>query len=1848
MKTASRIQIALALVGMAALALAPSATAQADRYRSGTGAWDAATLNWGTATGGPYTSAWSNGGNATFEGTVGTVTLAAPISVNNITFTTASNGYTISGQTLNFIAGGSITQSVKNKKHTITSAITGSPSVSVADGTTYEGLTFAPTSGSVTLGTCTIPYENGGGDKAGLILDGTTTGNSASTVQYASGNLYGTLWKKGTGTWTVGNVDIGTVEIDVGTLIANGAVNTYYQGLKFIGGTLKGIGPINTAVTVPASGILAPGITNGTLSITAALNISAMAGGTGKLNYDLATPATSDKIAVTGSATIGTGVLGLNDFVFTNLGGMQAGVYTLITTTTGITGTLDSANLSGTIGGFPGTLQIAGNNLEWVTTGFETHINTNSPADDATTARAYEPLTATFSKPVVLGTGNITLRNLTNSTDTVILVGDSRISVSGSVLTINPGSALQWNKNYAVRIDATAIHSTTGISFAGIFDDTTWNFSTLPADPLVDALSALKSHITGAIPLSDAQIAAHKLTIDAEKSYFATNAAGIAAALDLVTTYDSVLGPLFVSRSLPVRSAVTNDIHWTLYTVMQDLMDFTYNASNITNNFSLLNGFKFGSSASFPGSCAAPADPNLTNSTTISASYLNTAGRETQGDGVGTYARKPTGTYLAPGSIATVTVPAALVNAGFKIRVCAQSSDLSNRPNIRRLERSSLVYDITALATKIASPLGGGIYIEVPWLASAGTVSVQVKNAVRAPYFSAKSIQTTTPAQWLIERASPAPWADFQTDKFMMQVPTSWIYAMPDPTQLMADWDASMDATTDLMGFPRLRGKESFYLQVDVDLKNSVFSPGYPAVNVGGFSATADYGGYNSSHYLVRGPQWVSNTVTNVEFHEQGHGFFFPKFPGEIESNVNLSYVAVLHQEFGFSLDEAFRSSLGYTNTFQTLDTTAMAWMTVFNFSPREAAMNVSEKSYQLKGHAKFVDVARLFGWDKLKIYYGSYVEDPNGTAYTTDQLLLRLSTSVGKDIRPLFAFWGVYPDDPTTLASAITAAGLTPSREIYNALLHYRTLVPANNAAFQSFALSWWGRKPTMAGAWEEREHARQWDATPLYSAGDQQRSEATNPGEIYNENSANDIRNRIQELLDLYYPSGIPADNTPPVVLTLSAPDDSVENSVSANLVATFTKDIVIGTGNITLKNLTDGTQSTIAINDASQVSVAGPVLTLNPTANLLPSKAYAIRIDATAIDDTAGNSFAGIANDTIWNFTTQSANSGLFTWDGSTDFWTSAHWNAGAGLVSGPVGNNSHNSATINGGTVTFAGNDTFGNNNTGASPVITINSGGTLASGGSFNTIWDLSLNGGTLLANGGAHPVFGAFKLSGTVTIGSSTASNISLGTGVNNDVTLGAVDGGNTTFNVTDVTNSSATDLTISTVLSTIGSPSGLIKAGAGTMTLKAANTYNGNTLVNAGTLVVDGGTIAGPGLIDIGANAATPANFMLNSGSVTAGGQFVIGAHGSTGTATINGGALQVNGSIYVAGYGEGTGTATITQTGGTVTATGGMDFGGGGPNSGVYNLNGGTLITPGLGKNGGGSTIINFNGGTLRPSTVNANFLQGHTAANVQSGGAVIDTNGFDITIAQPLGNEGGGLTKSGNGVLTLTGANTYTGATTVTAGTLALTGSSIADTNKLVISSGLVNLTNAETVNTLFFGAVQQAAGTYSGSGTGGTIASASFSGTGTLIVTSGPAAGYASWISAFLTGGLTGDITPAGDPDYDSINNMLEYVLNGNPAVSDPAILPVLVVSATDFEFTYFRLDLSLADTVQTFEYGSNLAGWVPVVIPAGPGVSTVGIATVTITNLGTTDSVKVSIPRSASAGAKLFGRLKVIK
>lgn len=641
---------------------------------------------------------------------------------------------------------------------------------------------------------------------------------------------------------------------------------------------------------------------------------------------------------------------------------------------------------------------------------------------------------------------------------------------------------------------------------------------------LVSALTALSSHFLNDPLLTPEETAAHKATIDEHAPLFASRHSVIEAALALVETYDTEVGPLFVAGS-PVqsfrRSSVSDsDGHWVVYNVMQHIVDHTYTAANIERFEALLDNFKFGTADFFPGRAAPPPDPEATHAVSIDASYPDTWGHDTMY--TPSPARRPTGAYLAPGSIATITVPSALVGRGYSIRVCAHSWDFSNKPTIKRLDRCSLVYLIESTRIRVASPLGGGVYVQVPRLADAGVVEVLLENVVRSPFFSAKSFHSTTLSEWQsTERHHPGPWADFQSEKFLMQVPTDWIYDFDDPATLMQEWDAAMDALNDLMGYPG-QGKETMYPQVDLYLRASVYAPGYPSVNER-YDPDRRYGG-DHGHHLLKGPRYAPDYL----FHEEGHGYLFQKFPGETESNVNLHHVAVWHQKLGYDLDYAFAASRGFQqNPHRTLDNTAVAWMTVFNFSFYEAPMASGEKAYQLKGHAKFVDLARLFGWQVLNDYWYSFNEDHESGEpidSSIDGLLLRLSIAAGVDIRPLFHFWGTHPEDPPALAAAIAAAGLQPSGEILDTLLRYRTSVPEDNAAFQAFARGWWGREPDIGGYWTEREHTRQWDTTSYWQDNEWDYC-GTDPaqadGEVYTEATAARIKAVIDGLISLYFPS-------------------------------------------------------------------------------------------------------------------------------------------------------------------------------------------------------------------------------------------------------------------------------------------------------------------------------------------------------------------------------------------------------------------------------------------------------------------------------------------------------------------------------------------------------------------------------------------------------------------------------------------------------------------------------------------------------------------------------------------------------
>jgi methionine-rich copper-binding protein CopC len=113
--------------------------------------------------------------------------------------------------------------------------------------------------------------------------------------------------------------------------------------------------------------------------------------------------------------------------------------------------------------------------------------------------------------------------------------------------------------------------------------------------------------------------------------------------------------------------------------------------------------------------------------------------------------------------------------------------------------------------------------------------------------------------------------------------------------------------------------------------------------------------------------------------------------------------------------------------------------------------------------------------------------------------------------------------------------------------------------------------------------------------------------------------------------------ADTIAPTVVSTSPVDNATIVAQGANLIVNFSEPVQKGSGNIVIKKLTDGSVAeTIAVT-ASNITVNGTQLTINPTADLLANTNYYVEISNGAIKDQAGNNFAGITGNSTWNFQT-----------------------------------------------------------------------------------------------------------------------------------------------------------------------------------------------------------------------------------------------------------------------------------------------------------------------------------------------------------------------------------------------------------------------------------------------------------------------------------------------------------------------------------------------------------------------------------------------------------------------------------
>ncbi len=316
---------------------------------------------------------------------------------------------------------------------------------------------------------------------------------------------------------------------------------------------------------------------------------------------------------------------------------------------------------------------------------------------------------------------------------------------------------------------------------------------------------------------------------------------------------------------------------------------------------------------------------------------------------------------------------------------------------------------------------------------------------------------------------------------------------------------------------------------------------------------------------------------------------------------------------------------------------------------------------------------------------------------------------------------------------------------------------------------------------------------------------------------------------------------------------------------------------------------------------------------------------------------------------------------------------------------------------------------------------------------------------------------------------------------------------------------------------------------------------------IRTGSMVQSGGEIA----LNLGPSTKNQSFTIGTDSSAGAGGATVYSTNGTASIVTPSGQTQQglgVGARVGGGGWGQLTlnGSADWTNTGYT-------QVGYPGAFSGALNLLGNARLTSSY-LAGATNGFLNFNGGTLRANYSTASFIQGFANAQINAGGATIDTQTYTVTIPQAL------LAPTGNGVTAIaltSGGDGYVGAPVVKiTGGGGYGATAIAEWNSTTKSVTAIKVTNPG-----------------SGYTSAPTVAFAAASGGYTTAAVMGSAT-----IGAVTSGGLTkkgsGTLTLTGTNTYTGTTAVNEGTLLLQPAslsagtvtVSDGASLQILSSSA----------------------------------------------------------------------------------
>ncbi len=352
-----------------------------------------------------------------------------------------------------------------------------------------------------------------------------------------------------------------------------------------------------------------------------------------------------------------------------------------------------------------------------------------------------------------------------------------------------------------------------------------------------------------------------------------------------------------------------------------------------------------------------------------------------------------TGLYAAPGAKIKITLPAGSEKAGLGVRIGCHTDHLWNLDSWQRAPEISRAWPLKTSETTVANPFGGLIYITVPRNSKAATVSITIAGAHEAPRYV---LGQTDDADWKNRlRWLPGPWAEIETNRVIVTVPSRAIRDLENPREVAELYVKALDAIADLATIPQQRTRPE-RIVADQQISAGYMHSGYPVMtwlDVEKASVDAE---------ALRKNSWG-------HWHEFGHNHQIGDwtFGGTGEVTCNLFALYVWEKVIGKERNLAHPALRP--------ESVKKEW---------DKYVAGGRKFSDLQGNPflflqMYVQLQDAFGWDVFKKVFTEYrglkeSERPKTDDAKRDQWLVRFSRAAGKNLGPFFEKWGV----PTSVAA--------------------------------------------------------------------------------------------------------------------------------------------------------------------------------------------------------------------------------------------------------------------------------------------------------------------------------------------------------------------------------------------------------------------------------------------------------------------------------------------------------------------------------------------------------------------------------------------------------------------------------------------------------------------------------------------------------------------------------------------------------------------------------------------------------------------------------------------------------------